>query len=221
MIVRRCPVCYLPEKSLILCWQIPAGLIFQLLGIQAGVFSIFDLDAPSDDLINSDFRVGIPLTLRYSHFSAQLRIYHQSSHLGDEFLLRNSPERINLSYEAVDLILSLDVAKAWRLYGGGGKLIASSPKDLRRYHAHGGVELQSPYPMFGSFYPLVAADFQSFEETGWDENYSLRCGFEIRNPRLVNRKLQILFEYFKGHSPNGQFFLRTIESYGGGIHFFF
>ncbi|MFX1265675.1 MAG: DUF1207 domain-containing protein [Promethearchaeota archaeon] len=33
-----------------------------------GVFSIFDLDATSNDLINSDFRAGIPLSVRYGYF---------------------------------------------------------------------------------------------------------------------------------------------------------
>jgi hypothetical protein len=35
-----------------------------------------------------------------------VRLFHQSSHLGDEFLLRNRVERINLSYESADLKLS-------------------------------------------------------------------------------------------------------------------
>ena len=75
-------------------------------GFLGGVFSIFDLDAPSYDLINTDFWAGPTLSARSDGLSAQLRLYHQSSHLGDEFLLRNSVERENLSYEGVDLLLS-------------------------------------------------------------------------------------------------------------------
>ena len=52
-------------------------------GVQAGVFSIFDLDSSSLDLINSDFIVAIFGAYRSGPFSLFTRLYHQSSHLGD------------------------------------------------------------------------------------------------------------------------------------------
>ncbi len=55
------------------------------IGLQAGVFSEFNLDARSSDLINSDFVASIYSSLRIGAGSAFLRVYHQSSHLGDEF----------------------------------------------------------------------------------------------------------------------------------------
>ena len=70
------------------------------LGFQAGVFSIFDMSSDSKDLINTDFWVGVPITARWGWFSTMMRVYHQSSHLGDEFLLRGGVDRVNLSYEA-------------------------------------------------------------------------------------------------------------------------
>jgi hypothetical protein len=190
------------------------------LGFQAGVFSIFDLDADSSDLINSDFRVGLPLSVRYGPFSVQARIFHQSSHLGDEYLLRNQVERIDLSYEAVDLLLSLDLGKVIRIYGGAGNIYNANP-ELEEESVQGGLELTIPYPLFGILYPFAAGDFQTFEENDWDDNYSARAGFELRSERFANRRLQIMFEYFSGHSPNGQFFEREIEYYGGGIHVHF
>ncbi|PYN87290.1 MAG: DUF1207 domain-containing protein [Candidatus Rokuibacteriota bacterium] len=92
------------------------------VGLHAGVFSVFDLDSQSFDLVNADYLVGIPLALRYEDFSALFRVYHQSSHLGDEFLLRTRTNRINLSYEAIDLKLSYEIADVVRLYAGGGYL---------------------------------------------------------------------------------------------------
>jgi hypothetical protein len=61
------------------------------------VFAQFDLDSTSDDLLNADYVVGLPLTFRRAGFSARGRFYHQSSHLGDELLLReeNDLEREN------------------------------------------------------------------------------------------------------------------------------
>src|SRR5262249_44382776 len=39
------------------------------VGIQAGVFSLFDLDASSIDLVNADYLVGLPLSYRWGNFS--------------------------------------------------------------------------------------------------------------------------------------------------------
>src|SRR5206468_4311643 len=76
------------------------------IGGLGGVFSIFDLGAASYDLVNSDFRAGLTASARHDGLSAQLRLYHQSSHLGDEFLLHNVVHRINVSYEGLELLSS-------------------------------------------------------------------------------------------------------------------
>ncbi len=74
-------------------------------------FSDFNLGAESADLVNSDFIASVHASTRAGNFSTFARIYHQSSHLGDEFLLRTRTdlERINLSYEGVDLRLSYEL----------------------------------------------------------------------------------------------------------------
>lgn len=191
------------------------------VGLHAGVFSIFDLEAESSDLVNSDFFVGLPISARYGPVSAQLRLFHQSSHLGDEFLLRNRIDRINLSYEAADLRLSLKPFDWLRVYAGGGAIIRSEP-DLAAGMAQAGIEITSPKPIYRDLlYPIVALDVQSFEERDWAVNYSARAGVEFRSGWLASRRLQVLLEYFNGSSPNGQFFDRTIEYFGPGVHFYF
>jgi hypothetical protein len=116
------------------------------IGVDAAVFAIFDLDAPSSDLVNADYWLGLPLSYRKNSFSTMLRLYHQSSHLGDEFLLRNRVDRVNVSYEGVDLRLSYDLfKKIVRLYAGGGYILRREPDDLERLSAQGGVE--DPFPL--------------------------------------------------------------------------
>jgi len=191
------------------------------LGLQAGVFSIFDLESESFDLVNSDFLAGLPVAARYGRLTTQLRLSHQSSHLGDEFLLRNRTERINLSFEELDLLLSFDALDWLRLYGGGGFIVRSEPH-LDPWSLQAGLEMTSPKPLLGDLlFPIAALDFQTAEESGWDDDYSLRAGFELRTEFLEERRLQLLFEYFNGRSPNGQFFERDIEHFGLGLHFFF
>ena len=77
------------------------------IALQAGVFSIFNMNAASGskDLVNADYTVGLLTSYRTGPFSGFLRLHHQSSHLGDEFILNSQTpiNRINLSFEEVDL----------------------------------------------------------------------------------------------------------------------
>jgi len=191
------------------------------LGLQAGVFSIFDLDAASIDLINTDFMVGIPVTYRLRDFSAMARVFHQSSHLGDEFLLRNRVDRINLSYETVDVRLSYEFSDSLRIYGGGGYSFRREPRELAPWSAQSGVEIRSPWTLLaGRLRPLAALDLQHHEENDWETDLSLRAGIQFEKLPFFERKLQFMIEYFNGHSPNGQFYRDRIEYLGVGIHLY-
>lgn len=194
-------------------------------GLQAGVFSDFNLGAPSTDLINTDFIASAYSSVRAKQFSAFGRIYHQSSHLGDEFLLRriNSTfERINLSYEGADLRLSYEFPYGLRIYGGGGGLFHKEPSSLKVWMAQYGVEFRSPWRLnFAPIRPIIAADLKNFQENNWNTDVSIRGGVEFDNLQVLNRKLQILVEYFNGNSPSGQFLRNNVEYIGVGAHYHF
>lgn len=191
------------------------------LGIQAGVFAIFDLDARSKDLTNADYFVALPFSVRHGRFSALLRVFHQSSHLGDEFLLRTKTQRLNLSYEGIDAKGSWELARWLRVYGGAGYLFDTDPVDLDRWSLQYGAEITSPWPHpSAGWRPIAAVDVQHREENAWSSDLSLRTGVEIDGV-LTSRKMQLLFEYFLGRSPNGQFFRQKIEYFGVGMHFHF
>src|SRR5689334_16883252 len=108
------------------------------LGLAGAVFAQFDLGSPSYDLLNADYLIGLPLTFRAGPVSGRLRVYHQSSHLGDEFLLRpNPPKRENLSFESAEALLSIDLS-ALRVYGGGESFVRRDPADLPGHLLHAG-----------------------------------------------------------------------------------
>jgi hypothetical protein len=191
-------------------------------GIQAGVFSIFNLDAKSKDLINSDFFVALLAGYRAGDFAALGRILHQSSHLGDEFLLNNTVTRVNLSYEGVDLKLSYDVLDDVRLYGGGSYLFDRDPASLHPGVVEYGIEVQSPWTLrHGTILPFAAADFQNSEESNWSTQYSVLGGLRFERLRLADTALLLGLEWFRGHSPNGQFYRDKVEWLGFGAHFYF
>ena len=193
------------------------------LGAQAGVFAVFDLAADSKDLINADYLVGAVLGYRHGDFSALGRLFHQSSHIGDEFLLRNRVRnRVNLSYESVDVRVSYELFDdALRVYAGGGYLFDQEPSSLDPWSAQWGVEFRSPWPGPGSVWrPIAGVDMQTHQENDWDVDVSIRAGVQVENV-LAGRSLQLLLEYFRGHSPNGQFYNEKLDYLGVGVHFNF
>jgi len=203
------------------------------VSVHGGVFAQFNLDAPSSDLINTDYIVGIPATWRQGPFSARVRLYHQSSHLGDEFLLRNpSITRVNLSFEELDALLSYDLSWArvsWaRIYGGGGYLFHREP-DLDRSKLQWGIEFSPPdrpSPIFRRIIedlrmvPIVGADFKSIEQLAWNVNTNIVAGLGWYHPGS-SRRVRLLFNYYHGVNPYGQFFNQKIEMFGGGLYLTF
>ena len=191
------------------------------IGLQAGVFALFDLDASSMDLINADYFVAPALSARYGDLSGLLRVFHQSSHLGDEFLLANRVNRVNLSFEGVDLKLSYEfLGDVLRVYGGGGYLFDRDPTSLKPGSVQWGLEFRSPWSITEKIRPIAAVDVQNRQENAWQSDVSARAGVEFKG-LWSGRDLQLLLEYFRGHSPNGQFYRQKIDYLGLGMHFHF
>jgi hypothetical protein len=197
------------------------------LGLAGAVFAQFDLETASLDLINADYVIGLPITWRLEGFSTRLRMYHQSSHLGDEFLLRNAipVARENLSFEAAEWLLSQDIGPL-RLYGGAEYLTRSEP-DLDPGVVHGGVELRPASHLvtigsFSSVHFVAALDVKAAEQEDWSASYSARAGFELSRPHgreVAGRTWGVLFEYYDGPSPYGQFYRHEMKFFGIGLHF--
>jgi Protein of unknown function (DUF1207) len=193
------------------------------IGVQAALFADFDLDQKNVDLINADYFVGPVAEYRMGDFSMLLRIFHQSSHLGDNFLLNNPGiTRFELSYEEPDVLFSCDLFhKSLRFYGGGGYLVDVDPSSLKPGVVEYGLEYYGP-PIFNnsSTIPVAAIDIQNRQQNNWSKDISARVGLEFQNPSTFGRRLDLMLEYYNGHSPNGQFFLQKIQSLGIGLHFY-
>ena len=187
------------------------------LSVDGALFAQFNLDAPSYDLINADYTLGIPVTYRHGDNSLRFRIYHQSSHLGDEFLQSvNPPERVNLSYEAIELIYSREWG-GWRVYGGGEYLIHKEPGDLKPMSAHWGIEYRGSKPLVWKGRPVGGVDMKSFEEHNWAIDTSVKAGLEFGHPNPGQRRLRLMAEWYKGFDQHGQFYNNKVDYYGLGV----
>jgi hypothetical protein len=193
------------------------------VGISGAVFAIFNLNAESKDLLNADYIVGFPISYRSGEWSARLRVYHQSSHLGDEFLLEPQPgpavSRINLSYEAAEILASWE-RRGMRLYVGGARIFASETP-LGRERTQAGIDYRGNPLRWRTARVVAGLDVQAWDETGWDRDYSVKAGLQFRSPYGDARSVQALLEYYSGHSPHGQFYDLSVKYFGLGIAYVF
>lgn len=191
------------------------------LGISGAVFALFNLDAASSDLLNADYYVGFPLSFRRGVFSGRARLFHLSSHLGDEYLLEPQPdepvERINLSYEALELLLSWE-HRGFRVYGGGFHIL-HTVTPLGRDRAQAGAELRGRLLGWHTARAVAGIDLQAWDETGWDVDLSVKAGIRVDSPYGGDRSVMFLLEFYDGHLPHGQFYVREVRYYGFGITF--
>jgi len=184
------------------------------LSVEGALFAQFNLSTPSYDLVNADYTIGIPVTYRHGDNSLRFRVYHQSSHLGDELLLSaNPPERVNLSYESIELLYSREWHR-WRLYVGGEYLIHKEPRDLKALSAHWGIEYRGDKPLLWNGRLLAGVDMKSLEEHDWHVDFSVKAGLEFGHPNPGNRRLRLMAEWYKGFDPHGQFYVNEVEYWG-------
>jgi hypothetical protein len=123
---------------------------------------------------------------------------------------------VNLSYEALDGLLSYEWERV-RVYGGGGYIFHSEP-DLEPWQAQLGVEYVHPRAA-GALDLIAAADIKAAEELDWQRSRAYQLGLELK--RTTARRVRLMLEHFRGHSPNGQFYQERLRYTGIGLYFGF
>ncbi len=186
------------------------------ISFTAALFAQFNLDQPSDDLVNADYTFGFTLTHRRGPFSTRARIYHQSSHLGDEVLLNHSLPVTwrDINFEALELLAAYDW-KRWRFYGGGEYIVRQAedtgmdPPMVRVGIEYRGRDLS------GRAARLVGGlDLVSRQELEWSVDASFKAGFELGGKEPEGRNLRVLIGVYNGHIPYGQFYTEKASSVG-------
>jgi hypothetical protein len=192
------------------------------VGLAGGVFAQFDLERNSLDLLNADYLIGIPVTWRRGHTSFRMRLYHQSSHLGDEFLLEGGTPRINLSFESLEAIVSRE-SDVLRLYAGGEVLLRREPRELGTGLLHGGLEVRARRNLFnlgplGAARPVAGLDLKWWKHDDDRQAWSVRAGLDFFAAE-AGRRWSVLLALYRGPSPYGQFYNEAVEYLGLGLHF--
>jgi len=195
------------------------------LAIAAGVFSQFNMQSSTTDLMNTDYLVGLPLTYRRGALATRFQVYHQSSHLGDGYIVHAHAQRVKYSFEAAEVLVS-DVVGNWRVYGGGEYLFVHAPDDLKPGIVHGGVDYRQQQPVvhLGRLAGRVVAglDARGVEDSGWQVGWSAATGLEFADPLAApgsGWRWSVSVTAYAGPSPYGQFYRDHVSSIGLGVGF--
>lgn len=201
-------------------WGGPAPGEGLQLDVVGSIFAQFDLGTSSNDLINADYIIGVPVSFVRAGTSARVTFYHQSSHLGDEYLLRpQDVERENLSFESVEALIAQELGPL-RVYGGAEWLVRRDPDTLASRVYHAGAELRS---RGGRSTKLVGGlDVKVRDRDDRSAAFSARIGLELTRAAAGGhpaRPIMLMLEAYDGPSPYGQFFQDDVSFVGVGLHF--
>lgn len=196
------------------------------VGVAAGVFSEFNMRSSTTDLLNTDYLIGLPVTYRRGSLATRFRVFHESSHLGDEYLVHTNAKRVDLTFQAVELLVA-DEASRWRVYGGGAYVFAHSPADLKPGVVHGGVEYHQPRALlrlgrFATGRFLAGVDAKAMQEHKWQVGWSVVTGLELGEPLVAlgsGPRWSVLLKAYTGPAPYGEFYRDHVSSVGLGVGF--
>ncbi len=196
------------------------------IGIQGAVWAVFNYThIPKNDngdlceLVNSDYFFGIPLTYAYDRWSFRLRLYHISSHLGDELMANHHKYvdgRKNPSYEAIEYMSSYQFSGNLRAYFGPGIILHSDNSfPMKTFYVKYGTELRILgkklyyHRLYGT--PFLAFHLENWQVRDWGWDVFVKLGYELSKLQGIGRKMRVFIDYHHGYSYEGQFFLKKTQ----------
>lgn len=184
-------------------------------------YSRFRVSGGVNEFETIDFYLNLPVEFRKGIWSGRFMLFHQSSHLGDDFIRRTGNTGFRYSDEGFKTQLSVDALRGLRLYAGQIWLIHRIPQ-FERWVLQTGFELTSPPAfLFGHDFPsffYLASDLQSRQNVKWNLASNTVLGWRLRF-RESPRAVRVQIGYFEGHSSFGQFFSQMEHYFSASLVF--
>lgn len=167
------------------------------------VFSQFDLIKRDDGsylagLLNNDYKLSGELTFRKNSNILRLKIFHVSSHLGDDYLLRTSdslPNDKSVNYEQADLTWIFSKGNNY-FYAGVGEIYTKYVFRKRFSMQLGGYVNLAEMKSMDIF---TSVNSKLFAENDFYPDIRLAAGMAIKKGK--ESFIRIWAEYFSGNLP--------------------
>ena len=155
------------------------------------------------DVRSVDFRAGVPLTFGYGRHRTKLAYYHISSHLGDEFLLKNPDyPRLNFARDAFVLGHAIYLTPSQRVYAEAGWAFYTDV--AKEWEFQFGYEFNPVHWMTRYGSPFFAVNGHLREELNFGGGLTVQTGWSWRV--TSGRQLRMGMHYYNGKSPQYSFF---------------
>jgi hypothetical protein len=189
------------------------------LGFGTQVYGRFSLGDRKSALISNDWVVGLNTTADLGAWTLTGELYHESSHLGDEYGDRFNADRLDWTRE---------VASAWVSYGPGPVRVSGNLSyvlidelDLDRPGAALALDFRGR-PMGtllgGAVRAIGGVFFDGAAATSWRISSSAKLGLALASP-ANGRELGIALIAHDGLSTQRQFFRRESRYIGAELRF--
>jgi hypothetical protein len=152
-------------------------------------------------IINNDYKISIIYNVRRGVNAYRFRVYHLSSHLGDDYIFRNkitAPTPNSVNYELLDLTYSR-MLESWRLYSGIGVVLRKS-EERKRLSGQFGVYYKKPSTRGARL--VGGVDVKVWQQTDFRPGIHGGIGLEVGH---TQNNLTFLLEGYSGFRPYSQF----------------
>ncbi|MEC4683583.1 MAG: DUF1207 domain-containing protein [Nitrospirota bacterium] len=195
------------------------------IGVMGAAFNRFGFFGSSTYLIDADYVIGLPVTIRFGKFSGRIFFYHESSHTGYNFTRLSGLNKLSdFGQELLQVIPSYDVTPQVRIFAG----FAYRVVDLGYYSSFRdstigltGFELYSDplKALFGSIGRAYAAFYlESRGINGFSPNEDVQAGFLLHRPGSYFQ-IRPAIDFYNGFSPMGDLLFTRDQYLGLGLYF--
>ncbi len=175
--------------------------------VEGMAYSRFSIGSSLNTFETVDFVGNLPIAVRHRGFSARATLFHESSHLGDDYIRLTKDLGFRYSVEGLRAIVSIEPLYWARFYGGGTYMLHSLP-DPARWLGQAGVELTSREIARTRTFPLklfLAQDLQYKGATSHAANSRTLAGV-IFGFDGSPRSMRFSVGHFDGYSSFGQMY---------------
>ena len=170
------------------------------------------------DLESVDFRFGILSTWRFSRHSFKLGYYHLSSHIGDEYLLRNPTfQRNNYVRDSAIVGWTFDMTEDMSVYGEVGYAAGAEggAKPLELQYGYQYTPLRA-YGFRGA--PFFGINGHTREDFSWISSVNTVAGWQWRGEQ-TNHLFRLGLQYYTGPAIQWEFAGQNETLCGAGLWF--
>ena len=189
-----------------------------VLGVGSQVYGRFSLDDSKTALISVDWVAALNTTALLGPLALTMQLYHESSHLGDEYGDRFQTERVDWSREVVAGWVTYGTGQ-WRLTGGASYVLydgLSLPKTGAAFGVDfgGGRHRILTRPVE----PVIGVYTEGTAATDWRLSTSAKLGLAFRG-KEGTRRVGLALIAHDGLSTQRQFFRSESQYLGLEIRF--